>query len=171
MINEKIQTALNDQINAEFGAFYTYLSMSAYFEAENLPGFAAWMHNHAREEQVHAMKIYGFINERNGRVQLKALEGPTTSWNSTVAVFEDALRHEQKVTRLINELVDLSIKENDHATHSFLQWFVDEQVEEEAIVDKVLQDLKRVGDSQLAVFMIDRELGASVPAAAEEEAE
>ena len=92
MINEKIQTALNDQINAEFGAFYTYLSMSAYFEAENLPGFAAWMHNHAREEQVHAMKIYGFINERNGRVQLKALEGPTTSWNSTVAVFEDALR-------------------------------------------------------------------------------
>ena len=168
MLSDKMQSALNDQINAEFGAFYTYLSMSAYFEAENLPGFAAWMSNHSREEQVHAMKIYNFINERRGRVQLKALDAPKTSWDSIVSVFEDALHHEQRVTGLINNLVDLAITENDHATHSFLKWFVDEQVEEEEIVDKVLQDLKRVGDSQLAIFMLDRELGASVPVQAAE---
>ena len=161
MLSKKMQDALNDQINAEFGAFYTYLSMSAYFEAENLPGFAAWMHSHASEEQMHAMKIYDFVNERGGRVELKTLDGPKTTWTSAQEAFEDALDHEKKVTKMIDNLVNLAIEESDHATNSFLQWFVDEQVEEEDIVDNVLQDLKRVGDSQLAIFMLDRELGTS----------
>ncbi len=162
MLKEKVQAALNEQVNAEFSAFYTYLSMAAHFQAENLPGFAAWMHNHAQEELVHAMKIYDFINERNGRVELKPLAGPKTHWATPVEAFEDALRHEQHVTHLINQLVDLAIAESDHATNSFLQWFVDEQVEEEAVVDAVLQDLRRVGDSNLAIFMLDRELGAGI---------
>lgn len=162
MLKDKVQAALNEQINAEFSAFYTYLSMAAHFQAENLPGFAAWMHNHAQEEQVHAMKIYTFINERNGRVELKPLAGPKTHWTTPVEAFEDALKHEQHVTHLINQLVDLAIAESDHATNSFLQWFVDEQVEEEAVVDAVLQDLRRVGDSNLAIFMLDRELGAGI---------
>ncbi len=167
MLKETMQDALNAQVNAEFAAYYTYLSMAAYFEAENLPGFAAWMHNHAQEEQMHAMKIYHFINERSGRVQLRPIPGPKTDWNSPVEVFEDALAHERHVTELINQLVNLARKEGDHATESFLQWFIDEQVEEEAVVDAVLQDLRRVGDSQLAIFMLDRELGQQAAAGAD----
>ncbi len=163
MLSSKMQEALNSQINAEFSAFYTYLSMSAHFEAENLPGFATWMHHHAEEEQMHAMKIYDYVNERGGQVKLQGIDAPRTSWDSPLEAFEDALEHERHVTHLINQLVDLAIEESDHATNSFLQWFVDEQVEEEKVVDDVIQDLKRVGDSNLAIFMLDRELGTSTP--------
>ena len=163
MFSDKMQAALNNQINAEFSAFYTYLSMSAHFEAENLPGFATWMGHHAEEEQMHAMKIYDYVNERGGKVQLQAIDTPKTSWDSPLDAFEDALEHERHVTHLINKLVDLAIEESDHATNSFLQWFVDEQVEEEKVVDDVIQDLKRVGDSNLAIFMLDRELGTASP--------
>ena len=162
MLSEKMQAALNDQINAELSAYYTYLSMAAYFEAENLSGFAAWMHNHASEEQTHAMKIFDFVNERGGRVQLQAISGPETDWDNTLTVFEDALKHEQHVTKLINDLVDLSISESDHATNSFLQWFVDEQVEEEDVVDAVIQDLKRIGDFGPGIFLLDRELASQI---------
>lgn len=158
MLSEKMQNALNAQVNAELSAYYTYLSMSAYFEAENLPGFAGWMYHHAEEEMTHAMKIYDFVNDRRGRVKLQPIAGPRVEWSNTLEVFEDALKHEQHVTGLINKLVDLAIEESDHATNSFLQWFVDEQVEEEAIVDAVIQDLKRIGDFGPGVFMLDREL-------------
>ena len=158
MLNNKLQDALNAQINAELTAFYTYLSMAAFFEAENLPGFARWMHNHAQEEMAHAMKIYDFINERNGRVVLATIESPSTEWSSPLAAFEDAFQHEVKVTGLINQLVDLSIQESDHATNSFLKWFVDEQVEEEAVVDAAIQDLKRIGDFGPGIVQLDREL-------------
>lgn len=158
MLKPEVEAALNEQINAELGAYYTYLSMAAYFYAENLNGFAAWMRHHSDEEQFHAMKIYDYINERGGTVELKPISGPPTTWDSPVAAFEDALKHEQHVTHLINKLVDLSIEHSDHATNSFLQWFVDEQVEEEDVVDTVLQDLKRVGESGVALFMLDREL-------------
>ena len=158
MLTPKMQDALNAQINAEMQAFYTYLSMSAYFEAENLPGFAAWMKHHSDEELGHAMRIYRFINERRGRVTLKTLPDPPTQWDSPLAVFEAALKHEQYVTQLINKLLELAIEEHDHATQSFLKWFVDEQVEEELIVDNAIQDLKRVGDFAPGIFMLDREL-------------
>lgn len=166
MLSEKIQAALNDQITMEFGAFYTYLSMSAHFENEGYRGFARWMRHHATEENGHAMKLYDYINERRGKVTLKALGDPPTDWPNPVAVFEDALKHEQKVTASINRLVDLAYAERDHATASFLQWFVDEQVEEEAVVDAVLDDLRRVGDFGPGLFMLDNQLGGQTPAEA-----
>lgn len=158
MLSPTIQDALNDQINAELHAFYTYLSMSAYFTAENFPGFAAWMRHHSDEEMVHAMKIYDFVNDRRGVVKLKAISNPRTEWGSPLEAFEDALRHEQHVTALINNLVRLAREEGDYATDSFLQWFVDEQVEEESIVDAKIQDLKHIGNTKSALFLLDRDL-------------
>jgi ferritin len=160
MLSKKMQEALNAQINAELYSSYIYLSMAAYFEAQNLMGFANWMHVQSREENVHAMKFYKFVNDRRGRVSLQPIDGPKTEWENALAVFEDSLKHEQKVTGLINKLVDLAIKESDHATQSFLKWFLDEQVEEEANVDMVIQDLKRIGDVGQGLFMLDRELAA-----------
>jgi ferritin len=165
MLTEKMQQALNNQVNAELSAYYTYLSMSAYFEAQDLRGFAAWMRQHSDEEMAHAMKIYDFINNRRGRVTLQPIPQPENEWDSALAAFESALAHEQHVTHLIEKLVELSLAENDYATHSFLQWFVDEQVEEEAVVDAVIQDLKRVGDFGPGLFLLDRELGTVSPGA------
>ena len=158
MLSDKMQAALNAQINAELYSSYLYLSMAAYFESQNLLGFANWMHKQSGEETVHGMKFYNYIINRRGRVLLSALDSPKTEWKSSLAVFEDSLKHEQKVTGLINKLMDLAIAESDHATISFLKWFVDEQVEEEANVDNVIQDLKRIGDAPEGLFMLDREL-------------
>ncbi len=162
MINEKMQDALNKQINAELYSSYLYLSMSANFNSVNLNGFANWMRVQAQEELVHAMKFYDYITERGGRVILRPVEGPTSDWASPLAAFEDAYRHEQKVTGLINDLVELAVAERDHATNIFLQWFVSEQVEEEASADEVVQKLKLVGDASHGLFMLDRELGQRV---------
>ncbi len=158
MLSEKMQDALNAQINAELYSSYLYLAMAAHFESQNLLGFANWMHKQSGEENTHGMKFYHYINSRRGRVLLSALEGPKTEWKSPLAVFQDSLKHEQKVTGLINKLMDLAISESDHATISFLKWFVDEQVEEEANVDAVIQDLKRIGDAPQGLFILDREL-------------
>ena len=159
MISEKMQGAINAQVNAELYSAYLYLSMSAWFEAENLPGMAAWMQAQAQEETVHAMKLYGYVHEARGRATLAPIEGPPGEWDSPLAVFEAAFAHEQKVTGLIDGLVDLAIAEKDHATQIMLQWFVTEQVEEEASADQVVQQLKRIGDSPNALAMLDRELG------------
>ena len=161
MLSEKMQAALNDQINMELGAYYTYLSISAHFEAEALKGFAAWMFHHAEEEMGHAMRIYDFINHRRGRVTLKALAAPMASWDTPLAALEDAFAHERKVTKAINAIVTLAREEGDHATDSFLQWFVDEQVEEEEIVDNIIQKLKLIGDFGPGLYMLDNELGGS----------
>jgi ferritin len=162
MINEKIQDAFNDQLNAELYSSYLYLAMAAYFQSLNLEGFANWMRCQAQEEIVHAMKFYNFINERAGRVLLSAIEGPPASWDSPLAAFEDAYRHEEKISGLINTLVDLAIQEKDHAANAFLQWFVNEQVEEESSVDAVVHQLKLAGDQGSGLFMIDRELATRV---------
>lgn len=154
--------ALNEQVNAEMYSAYLYLSMESYFKSTNLNGFANWMRAQTQEEMMHAMKIYDFINERGGRVTLKAIEGPPTRWNSPLDVFEAVFEHEQKVTGLINALVDLAIQEKDHATNSFLQWFVAEQVEEEASADEALQQLKMMENAPGGMFMLDRELGQRV---------
>jgi ferritin len=168
MLNAKVQTALNNQLNMELGAFYTYLSIAAHFEAEALPGFAAWMHHHAEEEMAHAMRIYDYIHERRGKVTLQAIAAPRTEWASLIAAFEDALHHEEKVTASINNLVALARDEKDFATDNFLQWFVAEQVEEERVVDDVLQKLKRIGDFSAGIYLLDRELGNGNAEEAEE---
>ncbi len=159
MLSEKMQAALNKQINAEMYSAYLYLAMSAYFEAEDLPGMAQWMRLQYEEEVAHALKFYDYIHERRGRVLLGPIEAVQTEWDSPLAVFEAAFAHEQHVTALIHALVDLARQERDYATESFLQWFVDEQVEEEASADAVVQQLRRVGDSASLLFLLDRELG------------
>jgi ferritin len=171
MLNQKIEAALNKQLNAELYSSYLYLSMSAYFQSTNLPGFANWMRVQAQEELVHAMKFYDFINERGGHVMLQQIEGPPKEWSSPLDAFENAYKHEQKVTGLINDLVNLATGEGDHATNIFLQWFVTEQVEEEASADEVVQKLKLMGDASGGLFMLDREMGQRVftpPAASAE---
>ncbi len=162
MISKKMEEALNEQVNAELYSAYLYLSMESYFKAQNLNGFANWMRIQTQEEVMHATKIYDFINERGGRVLLKAIEGPQTEWDSALAVFKATYEHEQKVTGLINDLVDLAIKEKDHATNSFLQWFVNEQVEEESTADEIVQQLKMMENAPGGMFMFDRELGQRV---------
>jgi ferritin len=171
MLDKKMETALNKQLNAELYSSYLYLSMSAYFQSINLPGFATWMRVQAQEELVHGMKFYDFINERGGRVTLHQIEGPPTEWSSPIDVFENTYKHEQKVTGLINDLVNLAVEARDHATNIFLQWFVTEQVEEEASADEVAQRLKLMGDTKGGLFMLDREMGQRVftpPAASAE---
>ena len=162
MLNSTIQAALNEQLNAELYSSYLYLSMSAYFESQNLGGMATWMRIQAQEELIHAMKFYAFINERGGRVLLAQVEAPETEWGSALDVFQQSYEHECKVTALIHGLVDLAISEKDHATSAFLQWFVTEQVEEESSALAIVDKLKLVGDNSGALFMLDGELGQRV---------
>jgi len=159
MLKKQMEKALNDQVNAEMYSAYLYLSMAAWFEAENMKGMAGWMRAQAQEENMHAEKFYDFIHERDGRVLLRQIDAPPTDWKSPVAAFEEVLAHERKVTRLIHSLVDLSLKHKDHAANAFLQWFVSEQVEEESSAKEILDNLKFVGDNPSALFMLDRELG------------
>lgn len=159
MISERMQEALNGQLNAELYSSYLYLSMAAYFLSLNMGGFANWMRVQAQEEDMHAMKFYNFINDRGGRVVLKPIEGPPTEWETPLAAFEAVLEHEQKVTGLINDLVELALAEHDHATNIFLQWFVTEQVEEEDSANDVIQQIKMIGEAEGGLFMLDRELG------------
>lgn len=162
MINDKMQTTINKQINAELYSAYLYISMSAQFQAMNLKGFANWMRVQSLEEFTHADKFYNFLIDRGGRVILNSIEGPPTKWASPLAIFQDAYKHEQKVTGLINALVNLAIKEKDHAAHSFLQWFVNEQVEEEANADSIAQQLKLIGKNGQGLLMLDRELAQRI---------
>ena len=162
MLSQKIQDAFNRQLNAELYSAYLYVSMSAYFESINLKGMANWMRVQAGEEVQHAERFYNFIHERGGRVLLAAIEGPKGEWHSPLEVFEETCQHEAKVTGLINELVDLAIKEKDHAANAFLQWFVTEQVEEEAAPKEIADKLKLAGNNTSVLFMIDQELGQRV---------
>lgn len=162
MIGKKMEKALNEQINAELYSAYLYLSMVAYFESVNLTGFATWMRVQTQEEIMHAMKMYDFINERGGRVILTAIDTPPAEWDSPLAAFEAAYAHEQIVTGRINDLVNLAVEGKDHATNAFLQWFVNEQVEEETSADNVVRNLKMAQDAPGALFMLDRELGQRV---------
>ncbi len=162
MLSERMEKALNDQINAEFYSAYLYLAMAAYFESMNLNGFGNWMRVQAQEELTHAMKFYDYVYERGGRVVLAAVDAPPKEWESPLAAFEGAYAHECKVSAMINDLVNIAIEEKDHATNNFLQWFVSEQVEEEASADDVVQKLKLIGDHGNGIFMLDRELGQRV---------
>ena len=162
MLKKKMLKGMNDQINAEMFSAYLYLSMENYFQSVSLGGFAAWMRAQAQEEMMHAMKIYDFVFERGGKVTLEAIDKPPFSWDSPLAAFKEVLKHEQHVTSLINDLVDLAIGEKDHATNIFLQWFVSEQVEEEASAGEVVDRLRLIKDNPSGLFMMDAELGKRV---------
>ncbi|HCZ07279.1 MAG: ferritin [Thermotogota bacterium] len=157
-INATVEKALNEQINRELYSAYLYLAMAAYLDEKNLPGAAHWMRVQAQEEVGHAMRLYNYVVERRGRVVLEAIEKPPVEWKSITDVFESALKHEEKVTSHIHSLVDLAQEEGDHATVSMLKWFVDEQVEEEASVDEILQKLRYLGEDGRSLIILDREL-------------
>ena len=160
MIKKEVLDAMNEQINAETYSAYMYLSMAAYFEDMGLSGFAHWMKIQYQEESAHAIKFFNYITERGGRVTLKAVAQVPVEFNGIVDVFEKTLTHEMHVTSLINNLVDVSIKASDHASQSFLKWFVDEQVEEEANATEIVAKLKLIGDkSPGGLFYLDKELG------------
>ena len=162
MLKNTVQDALNAQINAELGSAYIYLAMAAYFEDIDLPGFAHWMTIQVQEELLHAQKFYTYVFERDGRVELTAIEGPPKEWESPLAAFQAAYEHEQYISKRIHDLVSLARNESDHPTENMLQWFVAEQVEEEATAKGIVQSLKRVGDSGHGLLMLDRELAARV---------
>jgi ferritin len=159
MIKEKMTNALNKQMNAEFYSAYLYQSMSAYFEAHNLRGFAHWMQIQAKEEWDHGMRIYRFLIERGGIVRLDSIKKPPASWKSPLKVFQDSYKHEKEVTGLIDKLLGLARANKDHASEVFLQWFVNEQVEEEAQALEVVEKLKMIKDNTNGIFMMDHHLG------------
>ncbi|MCW0482050.1 ferritin [Gaoshiqia sediminis] len=162
MLKDTVLKALNDQINAEIHSAYLYLSMSAWFEAKGLGGFANWMKVQYQEELTHAMKFFDYVHERSGRVILEPIAGVQTEFESIIDAYEKTLEHEQKVTALINNLVDVAMAANDHATQSFLQWFVNEQVEEEKNVNQILDDLRLINGQGNGLFMMNRELASRV---------
>jgi len=159
MLKKSVEDALNKQVNAEFYSSYLYLAMSAYFESFPLKGFAKWLRLQSREELAHGMKFYDYIIEAGGTPKLMAIEAPKTPWKSPQAVFEQVYAHEQKVTGLIYDLMDLAIKEKDHATKNFLGWFVKEQVEEEANASEIVARITMIGDVPGHLFCLDQELG------------
>jgi ferritin len=162
MLKKSVQDALNDQLNAELFSAYLYYSMSAYLDANDLPGAANWMRKQALEEQVHVQKFYNYIVDSNARVIMKAIEAPETEWESPLAAFVAALEHEQYISGRIHNLVDLARDERDHATDNFLQWFVDEQIEEEATAQENVRKLRLVGGEGAGLYMVDQELAGRV---------
>lgn len=162
MMNQKLNVAVNKQINEELFSSYLYLSMSAWFQTQNLKGFANWMKVQAQEEAVHAKIFFDHIIDRGGEVKLAAIEGPKTKWASPLEAFKDTLEHEKHITSCIHGLMDLALAEKDHAAAIKLQWFVTEQVEEEANAEELLAKLEMIGESNNGIYMLDKELMARV---------
>jgi ferritin len=159
MLAKTVQDALNEQIQKELYSAYLYLAMSAYCEANNLPGSAKWMRVQAQEETGHGLKIFDYLHDRGARVTLRPIAQPPAEFASLLDVFQQALAHEREVTKSINQLYALAAKENDYATQSMLQWFITEQVEEEKSASLVAEQLKLVGDSKGSIIMLDHHLG------------
>ncbi len=159
MIDQRMADTINDQINAEMFSAYLYQSMAAWFADQNFNGMAIWMTAQAQEEMIHAMKFYNYLIERGGTVLLKQIDGPPTEWASPLAAFEAALDHERYITDRINKMMDLAIEIHDHAAKGLLQWYVDEQVEEEANATDNVEKLRMVGDAGNAKYMLDKEFG------------
>jgi ferritin len=162
MISDKMMAAINEQINAELYSAYLYMSMMTQFEAQGLKGIANWMRVQSMEETTHAYKFYDYVIERGGTVQLKAIAGPPTEWPTALAAFEQVAEHEALVTSLINNLMDIALETRDHASVSFLQWFIDEQVEEESAAADIVGKLTLIGDNPQGLFMLDKDLSARV---------
>ncbi len=159
-IGGKVQDAINEQIKNELYSAYLYLAMSAHFEADSLGGFAQWMRVQAREEVTHGMKLFDYLANRGGRVELKAIPAPPAKFESALAIFRQAYAHEQEVTASIHALYALAVKENDHPTQVALTWFVNEQVEEEKSAADIVAQLELVGDNGPALLVLDKALGA-----------
>jgi ferritin len=159
MINKTLQTAINEQINKEFFSSYLYLSMAAYFETQNLSGFAKWMHIQAEEEHAHGMKFFEHLLERGGIVALKPIDAPQTEWKNNLEVFKQVQEHEAAVTSSINSLYELALKEKDYPSQVLLQWFITEQVEEEKNAANIVHQLELIESHGTAVLMLDHELG------------
>lgn len=162
-MNEKLQDLMNDQIKNEFYSAYTYLSLAAYCESINMPGFAHWLRVQAQEEIEHAMKFFDHINERGGRVTLQAIDQPPTDFDSLLEVAQAAYGQEQTVTGQINEIYDLAVAEKDYPAQALLQWFATEQVEEEDITSELVARLEMIGDQPAGLVMLDRELAQRQP--------
>lgn len=162
MISNKIQDALNEQINAEFWSAYLYLSMAMHFEAEGRAGVANWFRIQWQEEQAHAQIFINYLNQRGGRVQLKAIDAVPTSWESPLDAFKATLEHEKKVTALINNIYAMAEAENDYATRDRLNWFVTEQVEEEDNARQLIDKFSLIGDNGMGLYMLDQELASRV---------
>ena len=160
MIHEDLQAALNSQINQELTAAYNYLGMATYFDAQNLDGFANWMHMQHDEEQVHAMKLLRYLQDRGGNVKLESIGSPRSDFGYPLEIFQVSLEQEQTNTKSINDLYELATKLNDHATKSHLQWFIDEQVEEEKSVEDIIALLKRIGDDTAGLLYLNDKLAA-----------
>ncbi len=158
-LNSKIEEALNQQIQSEFYSSYVYLSMSGYSDSQNLPGFAAWMRAQSEEERGHAMRLFDYVQNRGGRVRLGSIAQPQLDFESPRVMFEEALRQEQSVTRTIHELYRLAQEEKDYPTEVELQWFVQEQVEEEKTIQDILAQLAMIGDHPASLVMLDHRLG------------
>jgi len=158
-MNERVEKAFNDQINEELFSSYVYLAMAAHFEAMNLEGFANWMRHQAQEEVEHAMRLFTYINRRGGRVVLKAIGEPPVDFGSPLEAFQKALAHEQHITGTINALYEIALEEKDYPAQMELQWFIEEQVEEEENAGGVVELLKMAGDNKGALLILDRELG------------
>ena len=161
MFSAALQNAFNEQIQKEFYSSYLYLAMAAHFEATNLPGFAAWMKKQADEERSHAMKLWDYVYDRGGKVELQAIASPPSAFGKPLQMFQQVLEHEQKVTASINALYALAGSEGDAAAQIYLQWFVTEQVEEEKTVTDLIAQLKMSGDQAFGVLFMDKHvLGA-----------
>lgn len=170
MLKKKLQNALNNQLKEEYYSAYLYLSMSAYADSINLPGFAHWMKLQYDEEIGHVMRFFNFILDRGGRVELQSIDKPPADFASPLDLFEKTLEHERFISGEIRKIYALAAKENDYECQVFLQWFITEQIEEEKTADEILQTLNRAGDDGHAVLMIDRELGGRQPEAEEGQA-
>ena len=162
MFSTKLLDAMNEQMKNEFLSAYLYMAMAGYFEAEDLPGIASWMRVQALEELTHGEKFFHFLCEAGGRTDLRAIDGPQNDYKSPLECFEYSLKHENFVTDSINKLMDLARVDNNHAAQIFLQWFVTEQVEEEASFGLIVKKLQRIGDDGNGLLRLDEELGLRV---------
>ncbi len=169
MISKRLEKAINDQIKIEEESSRIYLAMASWCEVKGLPGAARFLYQHSDEEREHQLKFVHFLNDRSGHAMLQAIDQPSADWNSIEELFDQVLKHEQFVTKKINEMVDICLEEKDHTTNNFLQWFVEEQIEEESLVQSVVDKIKLVGESRVGNFHIDMYL--SQLADAEEAAE
>lgn len=160
MLDQDMQDAINTQIRNEYYSSYLYLSMSAYCESRNFPGFASWLRKQSEEELVHAMKLFDYMLDRGGRVVLESIDRPPSEFGTLLEVFEELFEHEREVTGMINSLYDLALSQNDHATAVALHWFIEEQVEEEKSAEEVVEKLKLAADNGAALMILDAELGS-----------
>lgn len=163
MLSDRVNKALNDQMGKEFFAFYSYLATAAFFEEEELPGFANFFHLQAKEEVTHAMKLFDYIHKAGGKAAFEAMAAPKSSFATPLEPFEHGLESERRLAKEIDEIRDIAIAEKDVATRVFLQWFITEQVEEEALFHHCIKRMKRIGTEGPGLILLDREFGERRP--------